>query len=171
MSLKVGAPVLLTVNISDRLVNGLIGSVRNMESSLVTVYFHDIKEDKCITPHRYFQVVGGKNIFVCSQIPLLLAFALTIHKCQAMTLNSLWLDWSGAFDADQVSVALGQVLQENDITVVNFRLGLHPPHPSVVNNFYGTPSMSIDPEFQCCRGRIEGSTSVNVSAHNLQPQP
>ena len=145
VSLKVGAPVLLTVNLSDTLVNGLIGSVTNMESSLVNVYFHDIKEEKSIMPHQYFQVVGGKNVFVCSQIPLLLAFALTIHKCQGMTLNSVWLDCRGAFDAGQVSVALGRVRQEDDITVVNFRPGLCPPHPPVVNTFYGTSSTSVDP--------------------------
>ena len=170
LCLKVGAPVLLTINLSDTLVNGLIGSVTSMDTSSVTVYFQDIREEKIITPQQYFQVVGGKDVFVCSQIPLLLAFALTIHKCQGMTLSSVWVDCHGAFDAGQISVALGRVREEDDITVVNFRPGLCPPHPPIVNGFYGTPSTAVDPKLKCCQGMIDTSTRMDPSVNNLEPE-
>ena len=138
-----------------------------MDTSSVTVYIQNIRDEKVLTPQQYFLVVEGKDLFVCTQIQLFLAFALTIHKCQGMSLSSIWLDCNGAFDAGQIAIALGQVRQEDDFTVVNFRPGLC-PQPSIVNRFYGTPSTTVDRNFNCCQGIINTSTGMDPSVKNTE---
>ena len=85
--LIVNAPVLLTVNVSPCLVNGLIGRVVSVNTKSVDVYFHDIHETHAISRSSYHQFVDGKTIFVCKQFALALAYSLTIHTCQGMTLT------------------------------------------------------------------------------------
>ena len=123
--------VLLTVNVSPRLVNGLIGRVVSTSEECVDVYFHGIFETHAISRSSYYQFLEGKTIFVCKQFPLTLAYALTIHKCRGMTLTNAVVDCAGAFDPGQVPVALGRVRSPDDLTVLNFRRGYCPPHPSV----------------------------------------
>ena len=59
-----------------------------------------------------------KATFICKQYPLVLAFALTIHKCQGMTLDSVFMDCRGAFDPGQVAVGLSRVREPSQITVI-----------------------------------------------------
>ena len=87
LALKVNAPVILTVNISHKLVNGLRGTVIDLGADEVSVFFHDLKETHVLKKHNFilYSPKHGRQILVTSQIPLLLAFALTIHRCQGMT--------------------------------------------------------------------------------------
>ena len=164
---KVNAPVLLTVNVSPRLVNGLIGRVVCVKTESVDVYFHDIHETHGISRCSYYQFVEGKSIFVCKQFPLALAYALTIHKCQGMTLNNAVVDCAGAFDPGQVSVALGRVRSPDDLTVLNFRRGLCPPHPPCVNAFYGTVCVETLPDGACCKATYVGAHQVEVKTNAI----
>ena len=68
-----------------------------------------------------------------------------------MTLDSVRVDCIGAFDPGQISVALGRVSSPDQITVVNFRPGLCPPHPPLISTFYGQQSADISPTLNCCR--------------------
>ncbi|CAG2216822.1 unnamed protein product [Mytilus edulis] len=46
LAVKVGCPVILTVNLSDELVNGLAGEVRVMTQDTIDVYFESLKRQK-----------------------------------------------------------------------------------------------------------------------------
>ena len=150
--LKMGAPVILTVNLSSHLVNGLGGYVHALGEDTVDVYFTDLNEVHAIKRHNYFVYDRrhDKNIFVCSQIPLLLSYALTIHKSQGMTLDSVFVDCTGAFDAGQLSVAFGRVHKPSQLTVRNFRPELCPPHPQQINAYYGKESSPVLEDLACC---------------------
>ena len=76
-----------------------------------------------------------------------------------MTLNSVFVECSGAFDSGQISVALGRVRSPDDITVSNFRRGLCPPHPPAVSQFYGRPSEYPSQDLTCCHGTFSPVTS------------
>ena len=167
LALKLNAPVVLTVNLSHKLVNGLRGYVKEMNDSDVVVYFPDLKEMHTFGPYNFFvySAKQKRNIFVTSQIPLILAFSLTIHNSQGMTLDSVCIECAGAFQAGQISVALVRVRAAKDITVMNFRPSLCPPHPPVVNAFYGTQSETVTANQSCCKLKLPAcSSSVDVTS-------
>ena len=126
---KIGAHVILTLKLSYRLVNGSQGHVFVEEDSAV-VKFLDSNETHPIPRKDYFQFVNGKLVPVCSKIPMLLAFALTIHKWQGSTLNSVFVECSGAFDSGQISVALGRVRsQTTPLCPISKKDCVHHTHP------------------------------------------
>ena len=82
------------------LVNGVIGTVCSVSSSCVTVQF-----DHTAEPYDVQQIKSKfmlmKSFYVYRmQFPLILAFAVTIHKCQGLSLDSAIIDLS-----DQVFAA------------------------------------------------------------------
>ena len=156
LALKVNAPVILTVNITHNLVNGLQGTVVDFRTDSVLVYFPLLKAHHDIGKHHFFLNTSSSRVpvFVCAQIPLGLSYGLTIHKSQGMTMDSLLVDCSGAFQPGQVSVGIGRVREKFQLTVVNYRPGLCPPHPPVVNEYYGVESVPLQEDKSCCKERI-----------------
>ena len=153
LGVKVNAPVILTVNISNKLVNGLNGYVKSVSINAVYVYFPCIKETHEIKYYDYFRYCekAGRDIFICSQIPLILGFGMTIHRAQGMTLSNVALHCEGAFECGQIGVGLSRVKKTDDITVLNFRKGLCPPHGPALQKFYfeATQGNIVD-DLTCC---------------------
>lgn len=127
LSIKAGAQVVFVKNDREhRWVNGTIGKVTltkpkeievELESGqLVTVvpeiweninYKYDEKEKKVIE-----EVVG-----TYTQMPINLAWALTIHKSQGLTFNNVIIDACGAFTGGQTYVALSRCTSLEGITL------------------------------------------------------
>jgi ATP-dependent DNA helicase PIF1 len=57
------------------------------------------------------------------QIPLLPAYALTIHKSQGMTLDAAIIDCKNIFACGQLYVALSRVRKLENLKVLNFHKG------------------------------------------------
>ncbi|CAM9503832.1 unnamed protein product, partial [Heterosigma akashiwo] len=115
--LKVGAQVMLTRNkdLKRGLVNGSRGVVeRFVEGSdggpIPVVRFDSgrVLEVKKVEAVRY-NPQGGPGCLVRRQIPLKLAWAVTVHKSQGTTLTRALLDISSAFEYGQCYVALSRV--------------------------------------------------------------
>ena len=112
LNLAVGARVMLRRNIDTKigLVNGAIGTVTKVTMTTVTVKFDKI--DALYDVERVksrFMVM--KNFFVYrKQFPLILAYAITIHKCQGLSLECAIVDLSeNVFSAGMAYVALSRV--------------------------------------------------------------
>jgi len=120
LNLKKGAKVIFVKNdINGRWVNGTLGEVEelskdyikvrlNENSSIVEVQAVDWEKIKYEYDNNTGRIIA-KVIGKLSQIPLKLAWALTIHKCQGQTLDKIHIDISsGVWEYGHVYVALSR---------------------------------------------------------------
>ena len=112
LTLAVGARVMLCRNVDTKtgLVNGAIGTVLSITVNHVSVQFDHVSEPyKVEKVKSRFMVM--KNLYVYrQQFPLILAFAVTIHKCQGLSLDFAIVDLSDKlFSARMAYVALSRV--------------------------------------------------------------
>jgi ATP-dependent DNA helicase PIF1 len=118
IKLKRGARIMLLANTPEKgFSNGDMGDVVKMSSTSVTVMldrgFSVEVEMKVWEEFEY--VVGAKGLekevtASYEQLPIRLAYAVTIHKCQGLTLESAVVDLTGgSFAEGQTYVALSRV--------------------------------------------------------------
>jgi ATP-dependent exoDNAse (exonuclease V) alpha subunit len=112
--LKVGARVIFTRNdIEYRWVNGTQGEVTEVNEGEVKVRIYSNDEEVYVEKASWEQATGyGKNKKVLAsihQLPLRLAWAITIHKSQGMTLDRAVIDVSHVFATGQAYVAISRV--------------------------------------------------------------
>lgn len=112
VKLKVGAQVMCIVNIQldngDILCNGAQGIVTDVSIQGMPVVKYKNGYQMTMSPHIWpSELIPGIGV---SQVPLILAWALTIHKAQGSTLDIAEVDaGSGIFECGQTYVALSRV--------------------------------------------------------------
>jgi ATP-dependent DNA helicase PIF1 len=140
VSLCVGAQVMLTVNLNveQKLVNGSRGIIVDFcelyDERLPVVQF----VDKKVTVELYKYTIGNiKNVSIVKvlQIPLQLAYALTIHKSMGSTLDCAHIDFQGVFEYGQAYVALSRIKSLKNLYVKNITAFSFKAHPEAVH-FY-----------------------------------
>jgi hypothetical protein len=118
IELKVGAQVVLAKN-SEHWVNGSVGIVEGLDEDHVSVrilktgkvhpVFAEVWEQFDYRINAESGQVERVVVGTFRQMPLMLAWALTIHKSQGLTLEAVHLDLGrGAFDFGQTYVALSR---------------------------------------------------------------
>jgi ATP-dependent DNA helicase PIF1 len=129
LTLKKGARVMLIKNldVSVGLVNGAIGTIvdfipdpsQDVSYSIPVVEFDStgIKYPISVVTWE-LEIDGCKGM--AYQIPLMLAYAITIHKSQSLTLESAVLDLSECFCEHQVYTALSRLKSLNGVYLKSF---------------------------------------------------
>ncbi|MEK7107161.1 MAG: hypothetical protein AAB899_03160, partial [Patescibacteria group bacterium] len=111
LSLKIGARVMFTKNdVERKFMNGTLGIVTGFEreTGYPAVKTHSGRT-VIAEPVEWHVEDGGKVLARIEQIPLRLAWAITVHKSQGMSLDGAHMDLSQAFEYGQGYVALSRV--------------------------------------------------------------
>lgn len=125
LTLKAGAPVLFTRN-SWNYYNGEKGHISSIEEDAVWVKKSDGKSVKVerveTTKTRWSD--KGKNpaeekLITLTQFPLTLAFAITIHKSQGMSLADYCIQTNEIFAPSQFYVALSRSISAHRVTLTH----------------------------------------------------
>ena len=155
LHLKKGARVMLLINLSKDLVNGSLGVVKGFsqqrfpivqfdgESSLIiepkTLTISDRNDSSNIVPRR-------------TQLPLKLAWAITAHKSQGMTLPCVEVHCGNEFTSGQLYVSLSRAQESKGLSLVGFSNARFIPPPNTVVDFYAKleTDLNIDLTDLCC---------------------
>lgn len=117
LRLKKGALVMAVKNATDRrYANGSIGTVSDFDPA--TEYpIVEFRNGRTVTmqPETWELRDGDKKRASISQIPLRLAWAITVHKSQGMTLDAARIDLRKAFVEGMGYVALSRVKNLNNL--------------------------------------------------------
>jgi ATP-dependent DNA helicase PIF1 len=106
INLRIGSLVMCVVNLNTNIYNGSKGVVIDFKDNNPLVKFNDIT--LLITPHIW-QSDKNPNLGI-KQLPLIYAWAITIHKSQGMTLDTAYIDIGNfIFECGQTYVALSRV--------------------------------------------------------------
>lgn len=118
---KLGAKVMLLSNLdfATGLINGSIGTIKAFLDNAITVLF-DNGVEKDIKREAFEYFYNDKPIAQRRQYPLKLAYAITIHKSQGMTLDKLFIDCKRIFEKGQAYVAMSRVKTLDGLYLANF---------------------------------------------------
>lgn len=130
LTLKEGASVMFTRNNFDMgYVNGTLGEVVSFANSGFPVVKTKAGVRIEAVPGEWSIVDGSKILAQVKQVPLRLAWAITVHKSQGMSLDAAVIDLSRAFEFGQGYVALSRVRTLEGLFLEGFNdraLMLHP---------------------------------------------
>lgn len=83
---------------------------------------------KLVEPEEFSVGETEKDSAVRKQLPLMLCWAISIHKSQGQTIDRLKVDLKRTFESGQVYVALSRAVSKDRLQITNFD-----PHKIKVN--------------------------------------
>lgn len=147
LHLKRGALVMMVANDPNkRWVNGTIGIVHSLyeDSVKVTISGTDYDVPRMTFSQKEATYIKGhieyKDILTVEQFPIVLAYAITIHKSQGMTYRSIACDISQCFAPGQAYVALSRCSTMNGLYLLKEIYGNMIQTNKVVVDFYRSQS-------------------------------
>jgi len=116
LKLKIGARILVTANMKNedgvKIVNGDLGTIKEMYDNRIIVYIDRLDITIGIDPFISEKVVFDDGVRVVEygirHIPVMLAWGITIHKSQGMSIDKLFIDASNIFAPSQFYVAISR---------------------------------------------------------------
>ncbi|MDB4940318.1 MAG: ATPase [Candidatus Doudnabacteria bacterium] len=130
--LKVGAVVMFTKNNPQAgYANGTLGVVRDLSEGFPLVEIRGGKR-VVVTPQDWKSEEGGKLRAMVSQLPLRLAWAITIHKSQGMSMDAAAIDLSDVFEYGQGYVAISRVRRLSGLHLFGINEKAFQVHPEIL---------------------------------------
>lgn len=130
LELKEGAEVMFVANnFGAGFVNGTRGRVMGFTDGLPLVEMVGSGRTVKVEPHSWSLEEDGKKRAEVVQLPLRLAWAITIHKSQGMSLDAAEIDLSRSFTPGMGYVALSRVRSIDGVYlkgINNLALAMHP---------------------------------------------
>ncbi len=134
LELKIGAVVMCTKNNpKEKFVNGTLGVVTGYEEFsgypiVKTKGGHSI----VVAPMDWSVEENGKIRAQITQIPLRLAWAITVHKSQGMSMDAAVMDLSQVFEFGQGYVALSRVRRLSGLYLLGLNERALKVHPEIL---------------------------------------
>jgi ATP-dependent DNA helicase PIF1 len=152
LSLKKGAVVMCTKNNQrEHFVNGTLGTVLDFDSFTG----HPIIKTKngkhiTISPMDWVIEENGKIKAQITQIPLRLAWAITVHKSQGMSMDCAIMDLSSVFEYGQGYVALSRVKRLDGLYLLGCNQKALEVHPEILkqDKSFKENSLQVEKFFQ-----------------------
>lgn len=132
LRLKEGALVMFTWNDAQgQFVNGTIGKVDGFTISGAPIVI--VKENRIIPQKQVWRLEeNGKEKATATQYPLRLAWAITVHKSQGMSLDEATIDLSKTFEYGQGYVAISRVKSLQGLHITGMNDKTFEMHPKVI---------------------------------------
>ena len=136
LAVKVGARVMFTKNSPKHdFVNGTLGQVVGFDSSnRCPIVKTDSGRVIHTEPMEWMIEDNGRVLARIAQIPLRLAWAMTVHKSQGMSLDAAIIDLQHAFEPGQGYVALSRVRTLTGLFLVGYNEQALLVHPEVLEH-------------------------------------
>ncbi|XP_022705464.1 ATP-dependent DNA helicase PIF1-like isoform X1 [Varroa jacobsoni] len=137
LRLKVGAQVMLVKNtkVADGLANGSRGVVTGFDKVGLPIVKFRRGITTSIGPEKWTITGSGGASFSRKQIPLKLAWAMSIHKSQGLTLDAVEISLAKVFESGQAYVALSRASSLQGLKVLDFKPSAVRADPQVIE-FY-----------------------------------
>lgn len=128
LHLKPGAPVILLQN------NAKLGTVNGMRATVECASAKEERVDVILANGQPVALglgewehrdAAGTLLATMKQYPVKLAWALTIHKSQGLTLDRVWCDLAQVFEAGHAYVALSRVRTVGGLALARPLVGAH----------------------------------------------
>ncbi|XLQ19618.1 MAG: PIF1 family DEAD/DEAH box helicase [Candidatus Moraniibacteriota bacterium] len=145
--LKEGALVMFVRNnFEEGYVNGTVGRVIDFSEDKFPIVEIANGEEIVVFPEKWSIEEEGETLAELTQLPLRLAWAITVHKSQGMTLDSAEMDLSKAFEYGMGYVALSRVKTLSNMKLLGINDMALQVHPDICKK---------DKEFQKLSKQIE----------------
>jgi ATP-dependent DNA helicase PIF1 len=147
INLKIGAQIMITRNISNDIYNGIRGVITGFKENyklncdkipewkknkiyIIKEFIQNnnyilpiikLENNKFITlePMVFTEEIDNSYVNIV-QLPIKLCYALTVHKCQGMSINKCIIKLNSIFVSGQTFVALSRVIDIKNVKVINF---------------------------------------------------
>jgi ATP-dependent DNA helicase PIF1 len=133
LKLKIGARVMFTKNNFEQgFVNGTLGEVIGFSEEGLPLVL--TKQGRNIEVNQMEWVIedGDKILASISQIPLRLAWAITVHKSQGLTMDAAVIDLSRSFEYGQGYVAISRVRSFSGLYLLGLNKRALEVHPKIL---------------------------------------
>lgn len=136
LTLRIGAHVMFTKNNpSLGFANGTLGEVIGFDSDTDVPVVRTKQHKEILVEAVDWSInENGKVIASISQIPLRLAWAITVHKSQGMSLDSAVMDLGSVFEYGQGYVALSRVRRLSGLHILGWNQKSFQVHPDVLEH-------------------------------------
>lgn len=133
LTLKIGATVMFTKNNPQSgFVNGTLGTVVGFDSYSTYPEIETSTGERIVAEPMSWQVDDqGRQLAAVTQVPLRLAWAITVHKSQGMSMDAAVIDLSSAFEYGQGYVALSRVRRLSGVYLLGWNRRALEVHPHI----------------------------------------